>query len=118
MCRSASSGIVLVSLFIKNFRGEVPWPLDVSGFLLSGSGLACLIFGLTVAGRGVFGKQLIFALLGVGTILLAAYWLHARRAKFPILDLRLLTLPTFRASIVGGSLFRIGDRRHAVSAAA
>ena len=83
---------------------------------LSTSGASCfrarasprLIFGLTVAGRGVFGKQLIFALLAVGTILLAAYWLHARRTKFPILDLKLLAMPTFRASIVGGSLFRIG----------
>jgi EmrB/QacA subfamily drug resistance transporter len=101
-------GIVLVSLFIKNIRGETPWPLDVMGFLLSGAGLACLIFGLTVAGRGVFGKQLIFALLAAGSILLVAYWLHARRTKFPIIDLKLLAVPTFRASIVGGSLFRIG----------
>jgi EmrB/QacA subfamily drug resistance transporter len=102
------AGIVLVSLYIKNFREEAPWPLDVSGFLLSGAGLACLIFGLTVAGRGVFGKQLVLTLLAAGTILLVAYGLHARKTKFPILDLRLLAAPTFRASILGGSLFRIG----------
>jgi MFS family permease len=41
-------------------------------------------------------------------MLLVAYWRHARRTKFPILDLRLLAVPTFRASIIGGSLFRIG----------
>jgi EmrB/QacA subfamily drug resistance transporter len=102
------AGIVLVSLHIKNVRGETPWPLDVSGFLLSGAGLACLIFGLTVADRGVFGKQLILALLAFGAILLVAYWLHARKTKFPILDLRLLAVRTFRASVLGGSLFRIG----------
>jgi len=101
-------GIVLVSLFIKNVRGEAIWPLDVKGFLLSGAGLASLIFGLTVAGRGFIGKGIIFALLAAGTILLAAYALHARKTKFPILDLRLLAMPTFRASIVGSSLFRIG----------
>jgi EmrB/QacA subfamily drug resistance transporter len=101
-------GIVLVSLFIKNIRGEEPWPLDVNGFVLSGAGLACLIFGLTVAGRGVFGKQIVLILLAAGAILLAVYTIHARKTKFPILDLRLLALPTFRASIVGGSLFRIG----------
>lgn len=101
-------GIVLVSLYIKNVRGEAPWPLDVIGFLLSGVGLACLIFGLTIAGRGVFGKQVVFALLAVGALLLAAYWHHARKIKFPILDLRLLAIPTFRASLIGGSLFRIG----------
>ncbi|MEI9916009.1 MAG: hypothetical protein WDN29_09540 [Methylovirgula sp.] len=30
------------------------------------------------------------------------------RAKFPILDLSLLKVPTFRASLTGGSLFRVG----------
>jgi EmrB/QacA subfamily drug resistance transporter len=101
-------GIVLVSLFIKNVHGEEPWPLDVKGFFLSGSGLASLIFGLTVAGRGVIGKGIVEALVAAGAILLTAYWFHARKVKFPILDLRLLAIPTFRVSIVGGSLFRIG----------
>lgn len=102
------AGMVLVSLYIKNIRADEAWPLDVKGFLLSGAGLASLIFGLTVAGRGFVGKEIIFGLLTVGSLLLAAYALHARMTKFPILDLRLLAMPTFRASIVGGSLFRIG----------
>ena len=33
---------------------------------------------------------------------------HARRTPNPILDLRLLSIETFRAGVVGGSLFRIG----------
>jgi hypothetical protein len=33
---------------------------------------------------------------------------HARRHPAPLLDLRLFRLPTYRAGIVGGSLFRIG----------
>ena len=37
-----------------------------------------------------------------------AYVFHARRTPAPILDLSLLKLPTFRASIVGGFLFRLG----------
>jgi Major Facilitator Superfamily. len=39
---------------------------------------------------------------------LAAYGLHARGAVFPLLDLKLLSIKTFRASVAGGSLFRIG----------
>jgi len=101
-------GIVLVSLFIKNVHGEEVWPLDVKGFLLSGAGLASLIFGLTLAGRGFVGKDIVFVLLAAGSVLVWAYVVHARNTKFPILDLRLLAMPTFRASIVGGSLFRIG----------
>jgi fucose permease len=46
------------------------------------------------------------ASLGAGT--LAAYVRHARRTAHPLLDLKLLAIKTFRASVTGGSLFRIG----------
>ena len=100
-------GIVLVSLHIQNVHGEA-WPLDVPGFLLSGAGLAALIFGMTLAGRGIVGLDVVLALTGIGTLLLGAYYLHARQAKFPILDLNLMKVPTFRAAVIGGSLFRVG----------
>lgn len=100
-------GIALVSLYIQNVRGEA-WPLDVPGFILSGTGLAALIFGMTLAGRAIVGLDVVLALIGLSTLLLAAYYLHARRAKFPILDLNLLKVPTFRAAVIGGSLFRVG----------
>ncbi len=101
-------GIVLVSLFIKNIRAEEVWPLDVKGFLLLGSGLAALVFGVTVIGRGLLGMPVVIGLIGAGALLLTTYVFHARKAAFPILDLRLLAIPTFRASVLGGSLFRIG----------
>ncbi len=100
-------GIALVSRFIQNVRGEA-WPLDVRGFLLSGAGLALLIFGMTLAGRGIVGGNIVLALIIVGTVLLGLYYLHARTAKFPILDLSLLKVQTFRAAVIGGSLFRVG----------
>jgi EmrB/QacA subfamily drug resistance transporter len=101
-------GVVLVGLFIENIRAEKAWPLDVKGFLLSGAGLSMLIFGLTVAGRGFVVQEVVFSLVGLGAILLVLYCLHARASEFPLLDLRLLKIPTFRASLVGGSLFRVG----------
>lgn len=48
------------------------------------------------------------ALLGVGGLSLAFYVAYARRAADPVIALSLLRLPTFRAAIVGGFLFRIG----------
>ena len=48
------------------------------------------------------------AALGVGAVCSLAYVYYARRAPAPILDLRLLDLPTFRASIFGGFMFRLG----------
>jgi EmrB/QacA subfamily drug resistance transporter len=100
-------GFVLVSIFIENLTAEA-WPLDVKGFFLSGAGLSALIFGLTVAGRNFVAPAIVIALIGTGFALLVLYILHARNIKFPLLDLRLLTIPTYRASVTGGSLFRVG----------
>ena len=43
-----------------------------------------------------------------GVLLLAFYVLYAQRAARPVLDLSFLRIPTYRASVLGGSMFRIG----------
>jgi predicted MFS family arabinose efflux permease len=101
-------GVVLATIFVPNIKEERPWPLDKVGFVLSGLGLSALMFGFTVAGRGFLPVPLIFALLAVGTALVAIYIIHARRTPYPIIDLKLLAIPTFRASVGGGFLFRLG----------
>ncbi|MGH6853332.1 MAG: MFS transporter, partial [Methylocella sp.] len=101
-------GIVLATMFVEDVKDGAAWPLDVTGFLLCGLGLASLLFGLGGIGRGLMAWQAAIALAGVGILDLAAYGLHARGAVFPLLDLRLLSIKTFRASVAGGSLFRIG----------
>ncbi|HRX36730.1 MAG TPA: MFS transporter [Aestuariivirga sp.] len=82
--------------------------LDVRGFLLSGIGLSSLIFGLTVMGRDLLPGHMPTGLVAAGLVLVGLYVLHARRAEKPILDLKLLGIPTFKAGVVGGSLFRLG----------
>jgi EmrB/QacA subfamily drug resistance transporter len=101
-------GIILATIFVEDVRDEAAWPLDVTGFLLCGLGLASLLFGLGGIGRGLMGWQAAVNLAGFGILALAAYSLHARAAVFPLLDLKLLSIKTFRASVAGGSLFRIG----------
>ncbi len=101
-------GIALATLFIEDVREANPGPLDIIGFILSGSGLASLLFGLAVAGGGLAPLSATIALIAFGALALAAYVLHARRTPFPMLDLKLLGLQTFRAGVVGGALFRIG----------
>ena len=101
-------GLVLATLLIADVRETEIWPLDVPGFLLSGAGLSLATFGLTVAGRGFVSPIVAVLLLLGGFTLIALYVLHARKARHPILDLRLLAIPTFRASVFGGFLFRLG----------
>lgn len=101
-------GLVLATLYFKDVMGEAAWPLDVRGFLLCGLGLACLLFGAGGAGRGLLPWNTAIALAGFGALALTLYVFHARRVAFPLIDLRLLSIRTFRANVLGGSVFRIG----------
>jgi hypothetical protein len=100
--------VILASLFIPNLKEDAPWPLDRFGFFLSGAGLAALIFGLTVAGRNFISPAADALLIATGVVLVTLYVLHARRTPYPIIDLKLLHVPTFFAAIVGGFFFRVG----------
>jgi EmrB/QacA subfamily drug resistance transporter len=101
-------GVVLVSLFIDNIREPEVHPLDYVGFALSGAGLSCCVFGLTLLGRSFVSAWQALGLIGFGAALVGLYIRHARRVAHPIIDLDLLKVATFRVSITGGSLFRIG----------
>jgi Na+/melibiose symporter-like transporter len=67
-----------------------------------------LIFGLTIMGRGFLPGPAVAGLIACGALLLSLYVLHAHRAAAPLVDLTLLRIPTFRASVTGGFVFRIG----------
>lgn len=104
-----TAGIILATLYVKDVKCEGVSPLDMTGFLLCGSGLACLLFGLGGAGRDLMPWEAAILLVVLGALTLTAYVLHARHAAFPLIDLKLLSFKTFRASVMGGSLFRIGS---------
>ncbi len=101
-------GIVAATRFIANVHVERTDPFDYVGFVLSGLAIAGLAFGLSAMGLKSLPTGVVAALLALGTVSAAAYIIHARRSPAPILDLSLLRLPTFRASIFGGFLFRLG----------
>jgi EmrB/QacA subfamily drug resistance transporter len=101
-------GFALVSLFIEEVKEPGRPRFDTLGWALVGLGLAALVFGFENIGRGLLPNAAVIALLSAGAALLAAYVAHMRRAARPILDLTLLRIPTYGASITGGFLFRIG----------
>jgi EmrB/QacA subfamily drug resistance transporter len=99
-------GVALVTRFIGQVRGERPPRADLIGFLLSGLSLGGLLFGFEMTSRtGELRGAL--ALIAMGLAAGGLYGLHARRAEAPILDLTLMRIPTFRMSVIGGSLTRI-----------
>jgi EmrB/QacA subfamily drug resistance transporter len=101
-------GIVLATRFIADVKEPNAGPLDFSGFLLSGAGLAGLVYGFEMVGRGAVGPEIVTALLLGGATFMTLYGFHARRTAHPIIDLALFRIPTFAIAILGGSLFRIG----------
>ena len=101
-------GIYLAMKYIDPIRSEVPERFDLVGLVLAGVGLAGIAFGLSVAGLNLLPWPVVSGLIGVGVVSMTLYVLHARRTASPVLDFSLLRLPTLRAAIIGGFLFRLG----------
>jgi EmrB/QacA subfamily drug resistance transporter len=102
-------GIVLVTLFFDNPKEETQRPLDWIGFVLTGTSLFCIAYGVEAVGRGGYGGPApALGFLVFGFVLGALALRHLRRAAHPLLDLSVFRIQTFKASIWGGSLFRAG----------
>jgi EmrB/QacA subfamily drug resistance transporter len=101
-------GIFLALKYIDPIRSEDPEKFDLYGLVLAGIGLAGIAFGLSVAGLNLLPWTVIAALVGIGSISMTLYMMHARRTGSPVLDFSMLRLPTLRASIIGGFMFRLG----------
>jgi EmrB/QacA subfamily drug resistance transporter len=102
------AGIVLATLFIENVRAPTPDPLDTVGIVLAGLGIGGLTFGGSVLGLNFLPPVVVAALIVVGAAASYLYVRHARHASAPILDLSLLRIPTLRAAMLGGFIYRAG----------
>jgi EmrB/QacA subfamily drug resistance transporter len=104
-------GVILVSLYIANSRGEVPEKPDYNGVLLSSLSLGLLLFGFELASHdGELRVALI--LLAVGALLGGLYIRHARRTADPILDISLMKVPTYGTSVIAGAITRVTQGAH------
>ncbi|HTR05846.1 MAG TPA: MFS transporter [Paraburkholderia sp.] len=101
-------GIWLANRHIANMHEEHPGRLDWLGFVFSAGGASLFMLGLSLVGGEFISSGKAVTMCVIGALLLAAYWLYAQRIERPVLDLRFLRIPSFNASVAGGSLFRIG----------
>ena len=101
-------GIFLVTRYFDNPKEENPRPMDWLGFALTGVALSCVMYGVEAIGRGAGEAVLATAALVVGGIVGAFALRQLRRHPSPLLDLSVFRIPTFRAGIGAGSLFRAG----------
>jgi EmrB/QacA subfamily drug resistance transporter len=100
-------GLVLAWRFVPDVKAEGRQRVDIPGILLSGLGLAALIFGFETLGRETLSPWLVAGLFGAGAASLLLYARHARATPHAVIDLNVFRKPTFQASVVGGAFMRI-----------
>jgi EmrB/QacA subfamily drug resistance transporter len=101
-------GIALVAAFMVDHKLAERRSFDTPGFILSGAGLALVLFGIDQLGRPAIDPALIGGLIGGGTLVLLVAVAHLRRAAHPLIDLSLFRIPTFGlATLFAGTGFRI-----------
>ena len=101
-------GLYMVYRHLPNYRESRNYPLDIIGLVLFGSGIALLSYVLEVFGETTLSGREMLGLLAISFALLAAYGLHTKRMRHPLLRLKLLGVRTFRIAISGNLFTRLG----------
>ena len=101
-------GIVAVLRVLPRLRHPHPGPFDTLGFIAAGLG----IVGTMTLSESVGSNLLSASMQLVVAIATLALWVffarHALRVRCPILNLRLFSVRTFRAGMLGGAILRLG----------
>jgi len=101
-------GLVMVYLHLPDYREEKTHPLDLVGLILFGAGVALLSYVLEIFGEHELSSREISGLMALSLALLAGYGVHARHTAYPLLELDLFKVRTFRAAVNGGFFTRLG----------
>lgn len=103
------AGVLLVGRFLPETQRNAPRQIDRNGFVLAGTAFALFAFGTSVISLPALPPivGVIATVIGIG--IGALYVRHALATEHPLLDLRLFRFPLFRASIVAGAAFRLGQ---------
>ena len=99
------AAFVAALMFVPDARDETRRRFDWIGFLLAGTGTFALLVGLERLGTDVDAANVL--LLAAGVALLAVTVRHLERTPMPLIDLGAYAVPTFRASMRGGSFMRL-----------
>jgi EmrB/QacA subfamily drug resistance transporter len=100
--------LLIIYRHMPDYHGDAPRPLDIVGLVLFGSGTALLSWLLEIFGEHSIDVTSAGVLFLLSLSLLAAYAWHARQLAYPLLRLSLFKVRTFRVSVVGGFVTRLG----------
>lgn len=98
----------LINKHMPDYRADTRRPLDVVGLVLFGSGTALLSWLLEIFGEHNLDMTSAGILFLLSISLLGGYALHAHQTAHPLLRLELFRIRTFRVSVFGGFITRLG----------
>lgn len=101
-------GVYLVYRYLPDYSEAQRRPLDLAGLVLFSGGVALLSYVLEVFGEHELNGLEMLGLLALSLGLLMAYGMRANATAFPLLNLDLLRIRTFRAAVSGGFFTRLG----------
>lgn len=107
---NAPVGFLALLLSIKMLPDMPARPvpkLDVAGFFLFGAGLATLTFGLSTFSETDFAVTQSVLTIALAILFLIWYKKHSQHKKHPIVNVDILSVRTFRVSIIGNLLTRL-----------
>ena len=102
------AALAIIHRYMPDYHGDAPRPLDFVGLVLFSSGMAILSWLLEIFGEHEITAVEGGVLLLLSLSLLAAYVWHARHVAYPLLRLSLFRIRTFRVSVGGGLVTRLG----------
>jgi EmrB/QacA subfamily drug resistance transporter len=102
------AGLILVYLHLPDYREEDTHPLDAVGLILFGSGIGLLSYVLEIFGEHTLSGREMSGLLAMSLVLLVGYGIHSRSLEFPLLQIKLFSIRTFRAAVSGSFFTRLG----------
>lgn len=102
------AALYFIHRYMPNYQDEKTRPLDLIGLVLFGAGAALLSWLLEVFGEHDLDPTSAMILLVISVCLLAAFGWHVRQTAYPLLRLALFRVRTFRVSVVGGFVTRLG----------
>jgi len=103
----AITGLFLVWKHVPDIREQDTPRVDIPGIVLTGLGLAALIFGFENLGRDALSPLAVAGLFAVGVASLGAYGWHAGHTPHAVVQLSIFRKKTFSASVIGGAFMRI-----------
>ena len=101
-------GMLAVLRFVPKLKQPDPGKFDTFGFIVVAIGLTALVGAAETIGVNLVPPivQIAAAAIAIGSGVV--FWLHSRRRPRPVLAIGLLRFQTFRTSLIGGTMVRLG----------